>query len=166
MLNSHNSRMVRRVKGYGHKTFITPLKPLLFLFIGWLLLLTIIMATTGHCDQINPIVKTASWYGTTGDHTDSWKHTTTANGEKFNEQALTAASWKYPLGTLVKVTNLYNGKSVIVRINDRGPGRRLYAKGRVIDLTRGAFEQIADLKTGVIKIKEMKWKKTSQSVVL
>lgn len=97
--------------------------------------------------------QTASWYGTTGDTCDPWKHTTTANGERFNENAMTAASWKYPLGSKVKVTNLRNHKSVIVRINDRGPGKRLYRKGRVIDLTRGSFAKLAALRDGVIPIK-------------
>lgn len=96
---------------------------------------------------------TASWYGTSGDTTDPWKHTTTANGEHFNENALTAASWKYPFGSRVKVTNLRNHKSVVVRINDRGPGRYLYRKGRVIDLTREAFLRIAKLEDGIIPIK-------------
>lgn len=97
--------------------------------------------------------ETASWYGITGDHCDSWKHTTTANGEHFNEYALTAASWKYPLGSFVKVTNTRNHKYVIVRINDRGPGKHLYRKGRIIDLTRGSFARIASLRDGVIPIK-------------
>jgi rare lipoprotein A len=97
--------------------------------------------------------ETASWYGTTGDTTDPWKHTTTANGEHFNENALTAASWKYALGSKVKVINLRNHKYVIVRINDRGPGRHLYRMGRVIDLTRGSFAKIAQLRDGVIPIK-------------
>lgn len=95
---------------------------------------------------------TASWYGTTGDTCDNWKHTTTANGEKFNENALTAASWQYPLGTKVKVTNLKNGRSVIVRINDRGPGKRLFKKGRIIDLSRGSFMRIASLNEGIIPV--------------
>lgn len=96
---------------------------------------------------------TASWYGTTGDTTDPWKHTTTANGEHFDENALTAASWGYKFGTRVKVTNLRNGKSVIVRINDRGPGKKLYRNGRIIDLTRGSFARLAALRDGVIPIK-------------
>ena len=99
---------------------------------------------------------TASWYGTTGDTTDPWKHTTTANGEHFNENALTAASWRWPLGTMVRVTNVDTGRSVVVRINDRGPGRRLYRKGRVIDLTRAAFARIAPLSAGVIKVRVCK----------
>ena len=102
--------------------------------------------------QGNANAYTASWYGA-NDTIDPWKHTTTANGERFNENALTAASWKYPMGTKILVTNIKNGKSVIVRINDRGPGKHLYKKGRIVDLTKGAFMKIADLKDGVIKIK-------------
>ncbi len=98
------------------------------------------------------IKHTASWYGVTGDTTDPWKHTTTANGESFNEKAMTAASWKFPIGSHVKVTNLKNGKSVIVRINDRGPSKHLFNKGRIIDLTRSSFARIADLRDGIITI--------------
>lgn len=97
--------------------------------------------------------ETASWYGTTGDTTDPWKHTTTANGEHFNENTLSAASWKYKLGSYVKVTNLRNGKSIVVRLNDRGPGKRLYKRGRIIDLTRAAFLRIAPLTDGVVPVR-------------
>ena len=74
--------------------------------------------------------------------------TTTANGEAFNPDGLTAASKTLAFNTKVKVTNLANGKSVIVRINDRGP----YVTGRCLDLARGAFSQIAALSTGVITV--------------
>lgn len=94
---------------------------------------------------------TASWYSL-NDPSDPWLHVTTASGQHFNENALTAASWKYPLGSVIKVTNLINKKSVVVLINDRGPAKYLYRKGRVIDLTKEAFSKIADLKDGVIKI--------------
>ncbi len=77
----------------------------------------------------------------------------TASGERFNENDLTAAMWHAAFGTLVRVTNLANGKSVVVRINDRGPARRLVKRGRVIDLSKGAFMRIANLKEGVIKVK-------------
>ena len=72
--------------------------------------------------------------------------TTTADGEAFNPDGLTAASKTLPFNTQVKVTNPANGKSVIVRINDRGP----YVTGRCLDLSRGAFSQIASLGTGSI----------------
>jgi rare lipoprotein A len=77
----------------------------------------------------------------------------TASGERFNENDLTAAMWGVKFGTLVKVTNLANGKSVVVKINDRGPSKRLVKKGRVIDLSKGAFLRLANLKAGVIKVK-------------
>ena len=76
----------------------------------------------------------------------------TANNEIFNDQALTAAMWNVPFHQLVKVTNLDNGKSVIVRVNDRGPHKRFVHKGRVIDLSRQAFIQIASPKKGLINI--------------
>lgn len=96
--------------------------------------------------------QTAGWYGVTGDTTDPWKHVWTASGERFNEEAMTAASRKYPIGALVMVTNQRNVASVVVRINDIGPGWHLYRRGRVMDLSRGAFARIADLNTGIIKI--------------
>ena len=61
----------------------------------------------------------------------------------------TAAHEKLPFGTKVKVTNIRNGKSVIVKINDRGP----FVKGRIIDLSMSAFSSIAKLETGIIDVK-------------
>jgi rare lipoprotein A len=72
----------------------------------------------------------------------------TASGETFDYNLPTAAHKTLPFGTMVEVTNLANGKSIIVKINDRGP----YGPGRVIDLSRSAFEQIASLGTGVIYV--------------
>ncbi len=72
--------------------------------------------------------------------------TTTADGETFNPDAYTAASKTLPFNTQVRVTNPQNGKSVVVRINDRGP----YVSGRCLDLTRAAFEAIAPLSQGVL----------------
>jgi rare lipoprotein A len=82
----------------------------------------------------------ASWYS---------MGTKTANGERMNAAALAAAHRSLPFGTRVKVENLSNGKSVVVRINDRGP----FIGGRVIDLTRGAAEQIGMVKSGVARVK-------------
>lgn len=75
----------------------------------------------------------------------------TANGERYYENALTCASMDYKFNTLLKVTNLENGKSVICRVNDRGNFKKKY--GRIIDLSRGSFAKIADLKLGIIKVK-------------
>jgi peptidoglycan lytic transglycosylase len=73
----------------------------------------------------------------------------TANGERFNKNALTAAHGNLPFGTQLRVTNLENGKSVTVRVNDRFPG----TKNRIIDLSEGSFKQIAPLAQGVIPVK-------------
>ncbi|MGB5446917.1 MAG: septal ring lytic transglycosylase RlpA family protein [Psychromonas sp.] len=73
----------------------------------------------------------------------------TASGDIFRQNTSTAAHKKLPFGTKVKVTNLKNGKSVVVKINDRGP----FVKGRVIDLSRSAFKAINGLSAGVIKVR-------------
>jgi rare lipoprotein A len=73
----------------------------------------------------------------------------TASGEIFNNNALTAAHKSLPFGTLVKVTNLRNKTSVVVRINDRGP----FVRGRIIDLTRSAAKKIGLLHAGTARVK-------------
>ena len=73
----------------------------------------------------------------------------TANGERFNPSAMTAAHRTLPMGTKVRVTNKANGKSVVVRINDRGP----FAKGRIIDVSRGAAEKISMVRSGTARVK-------------
>jgi rare lipoprotein A len=71
---------------------------------------------------------------------------TTASGEPFDPNGMTAAHRTLPFNTRVRVTNPANGKSVVVRINDRGP----FVSGRCLDLARGAFMVIASLGAGVI----------------
>lgn len=78
----------------------------------------------------------------------------TANGETFRKRKLTAASKTLPFGTRVKVTNLNNGRSVKVRINDRGP----FVKGRIIDLSWKAAKRIDMLNAGVVTV-QLKYKK-------
>lgn len=73
----------------------------------------------------------------------------TANGETFDPEALTAAHKTWAFNTRVRVTNPDNGKSVIVRINDRGP----YIDGRCIDLSRAAFRAIASLDQGHVDVR-------------
>lgn len=85
----------------------------------------------------------ASWYGA------QHHGRKTASGERFNQNALTAAHRTLPFGTRVKVTNALNNKSVTVRINDRGP----YSKGRIIDLSRAAASKIDMLKQGVVPVR-------------
>lgn len=84
----------------------------------------------------------ASWYG-------EWHHgKPMANGKPFNMYKLTAAHKTLDLGTMVEVTNIENGKSVIVKITDRGP----YVEGRIIDLSKKAFSEIASTRKGVIDV--------------
>ncbi|MFH1360382.1 MAG: septal ring lytic transglycosylase RlpA family protein [Candidatus Omnitrophota bacterium] len=91
---------------------------------------------------------TASWYSR---RSPGIKRRTASN-EIFNDQDLTCAMWGIAFGRHVKVTNLENGKSIIVRVNDRGPHHRYVRKGRVIDLTKEAFRQIGGLKKGIIRV--------------
>ncbi len=81
----------------------------------------------------------------------------TASGERYDMYKLTAAHRRLPFGTIVKVTNLKNGKSVVVRINDRGPG----VKNRIIDLSWEAARRIGMLKLGVVpvRIRVLSWGK-------
>src|SRR4051794_14536630 len=89
--------------------------------------------TAASAEEPKPIqTGAASWYGP-GFHGKK-----TANGERFNTHDLTAAHKTLPFGTKVRVTNEQTGKSVVVRINDRGP----YAHGRVIDLSKAAAEAV------------------------
>ena len=81
----------------------------------------------------------ASWYG---------ESQMTASGERFDKHALTAAHRTLPMGTRVRVTNTRNGKSVVVRINDRGP----YSKGRIIDLSEAAARQLGMIDAGVAPV--------------
>ncbi len=83
----------------------------------------------------------ASWYG------PGLNGNKTASGEVFDMYGMSAAHKKLPFGSIVVVTNEENGKSVVVRINDRGP----FVKGRVIDLSYGAAYLIDMLRAGVVK---------------
>ena len=82
----------------------------------------------------------ASWYSLTS---------RTASGERCNPGALTAAHRSLPFGTKVKVENLKNGRSVVVRINDRGP----FVGGRVIDLTKAAAGKLGFISSGLARVR-------------
>jgi rare lipoprotein A len=85
----------------------------------------------------------ASWYGP-GFHGQK-----TANGEVYDQNSFTAAHKSLKFGTLLKITNLKNSKSVVVRINDRGP----YIHGRDLDLSKAAALELGMVRKGVAKIK-------------
>jgi rare lipoprotein A len=84
----------------------------------------------------------ATWYG------GSLDGGPTASGERFDQNAMTAAHKTLPLGAVVRVTNLKNDRQVTVRINDRGP----YAKGRIIDLSRAAARLLHMIDDGVVPV--------------
>lgn len=90
-----------------------------------------------------PQVGIASFYG------GKFHGRRTANGEIFNKNGLTAAHKTLPFGTMVKVTNLINDKTILVRINDRGP----FVHGRMIDLTIAAAKKIGLVGRGTGKVK-------------
>jgi rare lipoprotein A len=85
----------------------------------------------------------ASWYG------EKFHGRLTASGEAYDMNALTAAHRKLPFGTVVRVTSKVNGRSVTVRINDRGP----FVKGRLIDLSAAAAARIGMQDEGVVEVK-------------
>ena len=84
----------------------------------------------------------ASWYG------NPFHGRKTANGETYNMNEMTAAHKELPLGTRVEVTNLSNGRKVVVRINDRGP----FHGNRVLDLSRAAAQELGTLNAGVAPV--------------
>jgi rare lipoprotein A len=84
----------------------------------------------------------ASWYG------PGFQGKRTANGERFNTHALTAAHRSLPFGSRVQVTNERTGRSVVVRINDRGP----FVGGRVIDLSKAAAQAVGISGVGKVKL--------------
>jgi rare lipoprotein A len=113
--------------------------PLIILLCG----LTLAGVTTGHSQSSHRTVKqtgTASWYG--------YECSKTATGEHYNPNMLTAAHRTIPFGTMVEVRNTTNGKTVTVRINNRGP----FKKGRVIDLSKAAAEQLDMIHSGTAKV--------------
>lgn len=88
-------------------------------------------------------------YGKSSYYGEKFHGRKTASGEIFNKWAYTCAHKKLPFDTKVKVTNLKNQKTVVVRVNDRGP----FVKGRIIDLSFAAAKKIGMVKDGVAKVK-------------
>jgi rare lipoprotein A len=88
-------------------------------------------------------VGTASWYG------EFFDGKPTASGEPYDMYDMTAASLTIPLGTYVKVTNLRNGRTVVVKVNDRGP----VVPGRIIDLSYGAAEKLQFAQRGLQRVR-------------
>jgi peptidoglycan lytic transglycosylase len=87
----------------------------------------------------------ASWYG------KEFQGTLTASGQPFDMNGLTAAQWDVPLGTRIRVINLSNKKSIVLRVNDRGPNRAL--KHRVVDVSKAAAVRLGFLEAGLTPVR-------------
>jgi rare lipoprotein A len=87
-------------------------------------------------------------FGKASYYADKYQNRQTASGELFDQYKKTAAHKTLPFGTWVKVTNVNNSRSVVVRINDRGP----FVRGRIIDLSKSAFSAIENIRLGVIEV--------------
>ena len=96
---------------------------------------------------------TASWYSTASCQREGTSGIWTASGEPFNERAMSCALPHREWYNWYKVTNISNGKWVIVIHTDYGPNAKLVKSGRVIDLSKAAFDRIADLNEGLITVK-------------
>ncbi|MCJ2378219.1 septal ring lytic transglycosylase RlpA family protein [Vibrio sp. ZSDZ34] len=131
--------------------YSTRMKKLNLAFTALLLALLVGCSSTSVADErktrsyarSHELVGQASWYGR------KYHGKLTASGERYNKRAYTAAHRTLPFGTIVRVTNTTNSKSVDVKINDRGP----FVKGRIIDLSKKSFEQIGDINKGLASIK-------------
>lgn len=113
-----------------------------------LLLITLLLTNQAIAQTL-----TASWYSRADlirDGQDKKTHFIMANGKEFKDDSMVCASWDYPLNTWLLVTDIKSGKSVIVRNCDR-TARRF--KGKRVDLSKGAFDKIANLKQGIIQVK-------------
>ena len=102
-----------------------------------------VQTNTSIVEYINLGTMRASWYG------PRFHGRSTANGEIYDQMAFTAAHKSMKFGTLLRVTNLRNKKSVVVRINDRGP----YIPGRQLDLSKAAAEELNIMGSGVARLK-------------
>jgi len=130
-----------------------PAPRLLSIFLAAILAIVLFVAfRPAHASEVAPTAAsatlfpeygTASWYG------PNFDHRATASGEKFSIHLRTAAHRNLPLGTRVIVTNLANGRALIVRINDRGP----YVAGRVIDLSQRAARELAMVHSGLVPVR-------------
>lgn len=107
-----------------------------------LLLLTILFCSSAMSQNVFKQKGTASFYN------DSFEGKETASGDKYRASKLTAAHLMLPFGTIVKVTNLKNNKSVEVEINDRGP----YVQGRLLDLSKSAADALGFVHEGLAEV--------------
>jgi len=142
----------QQIYSYYEGSFLTKLGKVTLAAVILIVLagLVLIFCALAHAE---PVHMTASWYSAASlKREGTWKHgeQKMANGRRFDERALTCAARLWPLGTVLRVTNVKTGKSVRVVVTDR-IGKR-FARTRV-DLTKAAFARIADTKQGVVKVR-------------
>ena len=89
----------------------------------------------------------ASWYG------PGFHGRETASGEIFDQREMVAAHRTLPLGSVVQVTNLENGRSLTLRVIDRGPYGRNYRRGTILDVSRGAARRLGFIRDGIVKVR-------------
>lgn len=116
--------------------------------------LTAVVATLDESIRIDPVAAEEKVYKAIGQGIASYyghelAGNRTANGERFNPNGLTAAHRTLPLGTRLRVTNVANGRSVIVRVNDRGP----FVGKRLIDVSLGAAREIQMIRSGTARVR-------------
>ncbi len=112
-------------------------------FIVLVLILSFFFPLSSDSLEHSPQYGNASWYG------GAFQGRKTASGERFDMHSFTGAHKKLPFGTIIRVTNLRNGKEVFIRVNDRGP----FVKGRIIDLSHAAAKAINFNNKGVIRVR-------------
>jgi peptidoglycan lytic transglycosylase len=106
-------------------------------------------AQKAHKQQVDARTASQRWMGTASWYGKQHQGRKMANGKPFDKNKMTAASWYFPLGTIVRVRNLENNKSVIVTITDRGPNLRLH---RLIDLSEAAARKLGYVEKGLTRV--------------
>jgi rare lipoprotein A len=123
------------------------------ILVPYALLLASCLSVTSGCAGSRPagsgVRVGGSQSGIASYYADRYHGRKTASGETFDQSKMTAAHRTLPFGTMVRVTNVSNGKSVTVRVNDRGP----FVKGRVIDLSRAAAQRLGIARAGLAEVK-------------
>jgi rare lipoprotein A len=140
--------MIRMKISINSKTFIYYLR-ISFVFAVSLAILLFLDGCASHRNyesQPNSLGYTES--GKASYYSKKLQFRKTASGERLDNYSMTAAHRTLPFGTKVMVTNVNNGKTVLVIINDRGP----HVKGRIIDLTRAAFSKIENIDKGIAEV--------------
>jgi rare lipoprotein A len=134
----HRQRIWSRRAWLGHRREASSAR------IGILLTCSLLIAGCAGLQQTSrEETGVASYYG------EQFRGRATASGERYDPDKLTAAHPSYPMGTRVRVTNLKNSRSVVVRLNDRGP----YKAGRIIDLSAHAAREIGMLVDGITRVR-------------